>query len=70
MLLLLATVLVVVLLQPDCFRFALRHAIRGEAWCHGGDVQIRALEGSLFEPIVLRDSVWTYEGNNGPITRV
>ena len=70
MLLLLATATVVVLLQPDCFRFALRHAIRGEAWCHGGDVQIGKLEGSLFEPIVLRDSVWTYEGKNGPITRV
>lgn len=69
-LLLLATAIVVVLLQPDCFRFAARQVIRGEAWCHGGDVQIRSLEGSLFEPIVLRDSVWTYEGRNGPITRL
>ena len=70
MLLLLATACVVVLLQPDCFRFAARQIIRGEAWCHGGDVQIRSLEGSLFEPLVLRDSVWTYEGRNGPITRL
>lgn len=69
-LLLLATAIVVVLLQPDCFRFALRHAIRAEAWSHGGHVQISELEGSLFEPIVLRDSVWTYEGRSGPITRV
>lgn len=68
--LLLVTAIVVVLLQPDCFRFALRQAIGLEAWCHGGQVQIASLEGSLFEPIVLHDSVWTYEGKNGPVTRL
>lgn len=68
--LLLFTAVVVVLLQPDCFRFALRQAIGLEAWCHGGEVRIEKLEGSLFEPIVLRDSVWTYEGKNGPVTRL
>lgn len=58
------------LLQPDCFRFAVRQFIRCEAWRNGVDVQIGSVGGSLFEPVVLHDSVWSRERENGPVTRL
>lgn len=57
------------LLHPDCFRFAVRQFIRCEAWRNGVDAQLGSVGGSLFEPVVLRDSVWSYEGKSGPVTR-
>ena len=68
--LLLLIIAVLSLFQPDCFRFAVRQLIRGEAWCNGVDVQIGSVGGSLFEPVVLRDSVWSCERENGPVTRL
>ena len=61
---------VLALFQPDCFRFAVRHFIRFEAWRNGVDAQVGSVGGSLFEPVVLRDSVWSYESENGPVTRL
>jgi len=58
------------LLHPDCFRFAVRQFIRVEAWRNGVDAQIGSVDGSLFEPLVVRDSLWTYESENGPVTRL
>ena len=58
------------LFQPDCFRFAVRHFVRAAAWCNGVDAQIGSVGGSLFEPVVLSDSVWSYESENGPVTRL
>ncbi len=58
------------LFQPDCFRFAVRHFVRAAAWCNGVDAQLGSVGGSLFEPVVLRDSVWSYESENGPVTRL
>ena len=68
MLLLVSAVLA--LFQPDCFRFAMRHFVRAAAWCNGVDAQIGSVGGSLFEPVVLSDSVWSYESENGPVTRL
>jgi hypothetical protein len=56
--------------QPNCFRFAARHALLFEAWRNGVHAQINGVEGSLFEPLKLRDSVWIYESEDGPITRI
>jgi len=58
------------LLEPDCFRFAVRYAILFEAWRDGVHAQIQAVEGSLYEPLKLRDSVWIYESDDGPVTRI
>jgi len=44
--------------------------IRLEAWRRGVSVQIGSMDGSLLEPVVLRNSVWIYESNTGPVTRV
>ncbi len=57
------------LFQPDCFRFAALHFIRFEAWRNDVDVQIGSVGGSLFEPVILRDSVWSYESENRAVTR-
>ena len=58
------------LFQPDCFRFAVLHFIRFEAWRNGVDAQVGSVGGSLFEPVVLRDSVWAYESEGGAVTRL
>ncbi len=68
--LLLLVIAVLALFQPDCFRFAVRPFIRFEAWRNGVDAQVGSVGGSLFEPVVLRDSVWSYESENGPVTRL
>ncbi len=68
--LLLLVIALVALFQPDCFRFAVRHFIRFEAWRNGVDAQLGTIGGSLFEPVVLHDSVWSYESENGPVTRL
>jgi hypothetical protein len=58
------------LFQPNCFRFATRQALLFEAWRNGVHAQISEVEGSLFEPLKLRDSVWIYESEGGPVTRI
>ena len=68
--LLLLVIVLLSLFQPDCFRFAVRQFIRFEAWRNGVDAQPGTIGGSLFEPVVLHDSVWSYESENGPVTRL
>ena len=58
------------LFVPDSFRFVVRELITFEAWRSGVATHIGAVEGSLFEPVTLRDTVWIYESDTGPITRV
>lgn len=56
--------------MPDSFRFIVREVITFEAWRSGVSVNIGSVDGSLLEPITVRDSVWIYESDTGPITRV
>ncbi len=58
------------LFEPHCFRFAVRQSIFLEAWRCGVRAQIRVVEGSLFESVRVLDSVWIYESENGPVTRL
>ena len=44
--------------------------ITGEAWCRGVSVHIGAVEGSLLDPVTLKDTIWIYESERGPVTRV
>ncbi len=55
---------------PDCFRFLVRQFITIEAWRAGVSPQIGSIDGSVLEPVTLRDSVWIYDSATGPITRV
>jgi hypothetical protein len=62
-------VLLLALFQPTCFRFCLEKIVCLEVWFGGGSVQIGAVEGSIFQPIILRDTVWSYRSSAGPIVR-
>ena len=68
--LLLIVLAVISLFHPDGFRFAVRQFIRFEAWRNGVDAKVGGIGGSLFEPVVLRDSVWACESVSGPVTRL
>ena len=62
--------LIASLFEPHCFRFVVRQGILVEAWRCGVRAHIRVVEGSLFESVRVLDSVWIYESENGPVTRV
>lgn len=66
----LLVVAVAALFEPNYFRFVARQLIALEAWRTGISVQIGGIDGSLLEPLVLRNSVWIYESGSGPITRL
>ena len=68
--LLLLVVAVGLLFEPHCFRFAVRYFVQVEAWRCGVSARMQRVEGSLFEPVRLLDSVWMYESENGPVTRL
>ena len=70
LLILLFIVCVVALFVPDSFRFIARELVTFEAWRSGVTTHIGSVDGSLFEPVTLRDTVWIYESDTGPITRV
>lgn len=63
-------VLVGLLFEPNCFRFAVRQFVKVEAWRCGVKAHIGQVEGSMFERVRLLDSVWIYESKNGPVTRL
>jgi hypothetical protein len=58
------------LYEPDSFRFIAKQFITVEAWRRGVSVHIGAVEGSLLDPVTLRDTIWIYESERGPVTRV
>ena len=70
--LLLALFAIVSLAEPRVFQFVVRHLVVFETWRSGGYARIDRVEGSLFEPIVLVGSVWTFHGGEGrgAVTRV
>jgi hypothetical protein len=55
---------------PQVFQKVLGWAIQIGAWRHGATVKVERIEGSLWEPIVLGHSLWTFEGESGGTTRV
>ena len=67
---LLLVICVGAIFEPNCFRFLVRMIISFEAWRAGVSAQIGAVEGSVLDPVTLRDTVWIYESETGPITRV
>lgn len=58
------------LTEPRVYRFVVRQLITLEAWRNGADVTIRRIDGSIFEPLVLIDSNWSYRSRNGAATRL
>ncbi|HYR59193.1 MAG TPA: hypothetical protein VEO95_11205, partial [Chthoniobacteraceae bacterium] len=66
----LLVVLVLAFFEPHCFQFGVRQVLRFEAWRSGVSAQLGRVDGSVFEPVRVLDSVWIYESENGPVTRV
>jgi hypothetical protein len=55
---------------PQVFQKVLGWAIQFGAWRHGATVTIERIDGSLWEPVVLGHSLWTFEGESGGVTRM
>jgi hypothetical protein len=55
---------------PQVFQRVLGWAIQFGAWRHGATVTIERIDGSLWEPVVLGHSLWTFEGEAGGVTRM
>ncbi len=62
--------IVCIAIQAPVFPHVVRAYIKVESWRHGIDAQIGAVEGTIFEPIVVRDSVWSYASLTGATTRM
>lgn len=70
LLFLLTLLALVSLVEPRIFQFVVRHGIAFEAWRNGGRAHVRSVEGSLFEPVRLLHSTWSFENGMGATTRV
>ncbi len=62
--------LVCIAIQAPVFPHLVNGFIHLESWRRGVNVSVGAVEGTLFEPIVLRDSVWSYASPTGATTRL
>lgn len=70
LLLLLLLLLVGIAVQAPVFPYVVHGLIKFESWRRGVNVHVGSVEGTLFEPIVLRDSVWSYGSPTGTTTRM
>ncbi len=62
--------LLCVAIQAPVFPHVVRSLIKFEGWRHGVAISIGKAEGTIFEPIVIHDSVWTYASPTGAATRI
>ena len=58
-----------VTVQPRVFPHVVGALLRFEAWRNGISLSIGHIEADIFEPIVLRDTVWTYRAETGAVSR-
>ena len=70
LLLLWLVLLVCIAIQAPVFPHLVHGLVQFESWRRGVNVSIGAVEGTLFEPIVLRNSVWSYASPTGATTRL
>ena len=57
-------------IQSPVFPLVVRAVVHFEAWRKGSEIHIGTIEGSIFDPIVLRDTVFTYHSETGATTRL
>ncbi len=70
LLLLWLVLLLLVAVQAPVFPHVVRAALKFRAWQDGASLSMGAIEGNLFEPVVVHDLVWTYHADAGAVTRV
>ena len=68
--LLLLVLLVLVAVQAPVFPHVAKVLLRFAAWCDGASLRIGKVEGGIFEPVVVRDALWTYQAESGAVTRI
>ena len=68
--LLCAMLLLLIAAQAPVFPHVVRAILKVRAWQNGVALSIGAVEGNLFEPIVMRDVLWSYRAETGTVTRV
>lgn len=61
---------VVSLSEPRVLHFVVKQAVEIEAWRCGGAASVGSVEGTIFEPISLVDSVWSFTSRTGAVTRI
>ena len=59
-----------VMVHPRVFPHVIGGLFRFEAWRNGVSLDVGRIEAGLFDPVVLRDTVWTYRAETGAVTRV
>ena len=67
---LLCILLVLIAVQAPVFPHVVRGILKFRAWQGGASLSMGAIEGNLFEPVVVRDLLWTYRADTGAVTRV
>jgi len=70
LLLLCVVLLLLIALQAPVFPHVVRAILMGRAWQSGITLSIGKVEGNLFEPIVLRNVLWSYRAETGAATRL
>ncbi len=61
---------VCIAVQAPVFPWIVRLVVHIEAWRKGSEISIGSVEGSIFDPIVLRDTIFTYHSETGAVTRM
>ena len=70
LLVLCALLLVLVAAQAPVFPHVVRAVLKFRSWQSGATLSMGTVEGNLFEPVVIRNLLWTYRAETGAVTRV
>jgi hypothetical protein len=62
--------LMLVAVQAPVFPHVVRCILKFRAWQSGAVLSMGAIEGNLFEPVIVHDLLWTYRAETGAVTRV
>lgn len=65
-----AVLLLCIAVQAPVFPHLVRAALKFRAWQNGAALSMGAIEGNLFEPVVIHGLLWTYRADTGAVTRV
>ena len=68
--LLVLILLVLVAAQAPVFPHIAGALMRFAAWCDGASLRIGKVEGGIFDPVIVRDALWTYRAESGGVTRI
>ena len=62
--------LLLVAVQAPVFPHVVRAVLKFRAWQSSAVLSMGAIEGNLFEPVVIHNLLWTYRADTGAVTRI